>query len=75
MAEKVLNTRLSRGSWLAATISPRSDLRQRLRVAAAQILQHVGEAAAGAEADDRRRRQRHDGAALDLRGIAGRAAR
>ena len=34
-------------------------LRQRLRVAAAEVLQHVAEPAAGAEADDRRRRERH----------------
>ncbi len=45
---------------------PAQHLRQLLGIAAAQVLQHVGEAAAGAEADDRRRRQRHDRAALDL---------
>ena len=45
---------------------PAHDLRERLRIAAAQILEHIGEAAAGAEADDRRRRQRQHRAAADL---------
>ena len=66
MAENVLKTRLSRGSWLAAIGEPAHDLRQRLRIAAAQIFEHVGETAAGAETDDRRRRQRQHRPAADL---------
>src|SRR5262249_60375488 len=42
------------------------DLGERLGTAAGQILQDVGEAAAGAEADDRRWRQRNHRAALYL---------
>ncbi len=41
-------------------------LRQRLRIAALQVLQNVSEAAARAEADDRRRRKGHDSAPLNL---------
>src|SRR5262249_27871551 len=39
---------------------------ERLWVAAAQILQHVGETAAGTETDNGRRREWNDGAALNL---------
>jgi len=41
-------------------------LRERLRVAAAKIFQHVGEPTSGAETDDRWWRQRYDGSTLDL---------
>ena len=50
-------------------------LRQRLRAAAAGVLQHVAEPAAGAEADDRRRRQRHGPPAAHLAELRAQAAR
>ena len=62
----MLNTRVSLRLLVRRDDQAAQDLGQLLRVAAAQVLQHVGEAAAGAEADDRRRRERDDGAALDL---------
>jgi hypothetical protein len=51
---------------LAATNEPTQRLRQFLRIAATQILQHIGEAAARAQADDRRRRQRQYQSAPNL---------
>ena len=59
VAEKVEKTRVSRGSWLAATIRPEHDAAEFRRVAGpSRSCKLVFEAAAGAEADDRRQVER-----------------